>query len=446
MYKKSIQNFNISQAEACQLLQTNKDKTILALGWFAPETAEQALAQIPASKDITRLVELGKLLRLPSENYKRTLVDIAFSSPDTTTFSRALSRSLFYHNYEAVSNILLQKAKDAKDESTLVRYLKNLVEIENPKARTLATDLFANLNLNPHLRAYLARKLIAEKHWDLQLGPLLKERLKEGKQEEVDNILVSMIKDLGLTPDKPTYEALEKPGLLLGKTLEERVAELQSLRQEFSELPLEKLKTRLKDGCLRQLFYLVKGGEYSYTLINDYSYDKFSLVVKKILEQEVDEEKLKEFSRSLAAAGISKDKQESILTAFKEGRFPLKDPRRRSFSFESNVDLGSKYELALNRLQEIWGQELKTLAIISEITEKEKMPLGMNDALIHTQGKEIIQENVKKILAFLQQGQKQDLQTLTNLAEKVKRELLFSARQKKDKELVAELQRLNSIC
>jgi len=440
LYKKYTQNLNISSADALRLLQTNKDKTALALGWFAPEIVEETLAQIPNNQDIARIVALGKLLKLPEENYERALADIAFSSPDTPNFRRALSRSLFYHSYEAVSNILLQKTKDAQDEKTLVRYLKTLIEIENPKGRTLATDLFANRHLNLHLRIYLAKKLIAERHWDQELGPLLERRLKEGRGQETDDVLVAMIKDLGLTPDKPTYEALEKPGLLTGKTLAERVQEVKSLRQEFSELQLQELKTRLKDDRLRQIFYLVKSGEYRYTLINDYSYDKFSLVVKKILEQKIDEEKLEKFRKSLARAGIPEEKQTDILTAFQEGRFPLRDPAQRSFSFESNVELGSEYELALGRLQEIWGQELKVLAITSEAKE---MPLGIDDAILKTQGKEVTHPKTKKILEFLEQGEKQDYQTLRKLAEGVKKELLFSARQRKDKTRMEEIERLN---
>jgi len=148
-------------------------------------------------------------------------------------------------------------------------------------------------------------------------------------------VLTALIRDLGLTPDKTVYEALETPGLLSGGTLPERVAELRSLRREFSELPLSDLKDKLRDKRLRRLFYLVKGGEYRYTLINDYSYDKFSLLVDKILSQETDREKLEEFRRSLEAAGLPPDRQTAVLNSLENGRWPLPDPNRRQFSFEA---------------------------------------------------------------------------------------------------------------
>ncbi|MGB9707697.1 MAG: hypothetical protein ACPL1D_03015, partial [Microgenomates group bacterium] len=250
-----------------------------------------------------------------------------------------------------------------------------------------------------------------------------------------------MIKELGLTPDASTFEALAKKGLLKGETLNERVQEIKSLRQEFSELQLNELKKRLTDDRLRQIFYLVKGGEYRYTLINDYSYDKFSLVVKKILEQEVDNEKIIEFRQALPAKLDTKT-QNFIISSFLEGRFPLKDPTKRSFSFNAAVELGSEYELALARLQEIWSRELYALAITAQESEKD-LPLGIDDAVSKAEGKEITNPKIKRILSLLKQGEKQDNQSLKNLAENVKKELIFAARQKKDKERIMELERLN---
>jgi HEAT repeat protein len=446
-YFQNKKPISLSKEEISALLQMKRDDVAFVLGYLNPEKTKEIIEQMPANESatISRMAELGKLLRLPKENYERALADIAFSQPDTPDFHRALSRALTYHNYGEVSNILLQKVQTSPDEKTLVRYLKTLIEVENPKGRTIATNLFANRDLPKPLRRYLAQKLIAEKHWDPELAPLLKDRLEYNQEQEVDDILTAMIKDLGLTPDKPAYEALEKPGLLLGKTLKERVAELKARRQEFAQLSLPELKNQLRDDRLRRLLYLVKGGEYRYTLINDYSYDKFSLVVKKILEQEVNHQKIDEFRESLKAAGLSEKEQKYILASFQEGRFPLPHPEERSFAFEAGVDLGSEYELAFNRLQEIWNQELKALAIAHEEADKKggRLPPGIDVALAAAEGKEVQNPKMQRILAFLKYGEKQDYASLKNLAESVKKELIFSARQRKDKEKIAELERLN---
>jgi HEAT repeat protein len=447
-YFQNKKPISLSKNEIKALLQMKLDGLALALGYLEPEKTKEIVDQMPVNEyaTISRMVGLGKLLRLPKENYERALADIAFSDPDTPDFCRALSRALRYHDYDVVSNILLNKIQTSPDEKTLVRYLKTLIEIGNPKGKTIATNLFANRDLPKHLRRYLAKKLIAEKHWDPELEPLLKDRLNNNQEQEVDDILTAMIKDLGLTPDKPAYEALEKPDLLLGKTLEERVAELKAKRQEFSQLSLPELKNQLRDVRLRRLFYLVKGGEYRYTLINDYSYDKFSLVVEKILEQEVDPTKVDEFRQSLKAAGLSEEEQESILASLQEGRFPLPHPQKRSFAFEAGVELGGEYELALKRLQEIWSQELKALVITYEEAKKKggQLPPGIDAALTAAEGKEVQNDKMRQILAFLEHDKKQDYASLQKIAEKVKKDLIHSARQLKDQERIAQLERLDT--
>jgi hypothetical protein len=450
IFKSNINRLKVSPEEGVSLLSSGKDTVALAVGWFLkPEDLQKTLGEV-GNENIRRTALLGGIFSKEPAAYQRELADIAFSSPAAPSFERNLARCLVYFDYEQVSSIMLQKVKDAKDEKVLARYLKTLIEIENPKGRTIATDLFTNRDMQPRLREYVARKLIDEKHWDPALGSILQERTKEGKKQEVDDTLVAMIKDLGLTPDKSGYEALEKPGLLEGASLQERVQELKSLRQEFSQLPLEQLKERLKDDRIRQIFYLVKGGEYRYTLINDYSYQKFSLVVGKILEQEVDEGKMKEFEKSLESANISAEQRTTIIQSLKEGRFPFANPEQRSFSFETSVELGSEYEIAFQRLQEVWGRELKVLAVVND--QAGELPLGIDDALANFEGKDAEKPKTKKVLELLKTGEKQDYQSVKKIAELCKKELISSLKQRgkqvEDKKNIndrmAELERLNT--
>lgn len=450
LFKTNAAKLEISPDEAAKLLESGNDKTRLAVGWFLkPDDLQKTLESV-SDENIRRNALLGGMFNKSPEMYQRELVDIAFSSPDDPKFGRTLARCLVYFDYEQVSNIMLQKVKDAPDEKMLTRYLKTLIEIENPKGRTIATDLFTNREVNSHLRGYLAKKLITEKHWDPALGPVLQKSVQEGKSEEVDNTLVAMIKELGLTPDKPGYEALEKPGLLQGATLPERVQELKTLRQEFAQLSLDQLKERLKDERIRQVFYLVKGGEYRYTLINNYSYEKFSLVVGKVLKQNIDEGKMGEFEKSLEAAGVSAEQRQFILQSFREGRFPLENPEQRSIPFETSVELGSEYEIAFQRLQEIWGRELKALAVTSE--QSGELPIGMDAALTTLEGVEVGKPKVQKVIEFLKQGEKQDYQSVRKIAEACKKDLIASARQKAKqapdkqgaKDRITELERLNT--
>ncbi len=449
LFQKNFPKLGLSLEDGIAIMKTGSDQAAFAAGWaLPPEVATVALDSIK-DPNVIRNIKLGSIFNKQPEEYQRELADIAFSMPSDRQFERTLSRSLAHFDYDQVSSILLQKVNDCSSEQLAIRYLKTLVEIENPKGRTLATDLFANQKVQPHLRRYLAAKLIAEKHWDEELATILKKAETEGKTAEADAILVAMIKDLGLTPDKPAYEALEKPGILTGATLPERVNELKSLREEFARLSLSGLKERLKDDKVRQVFYLVKGGEYRYTLINNYSYGKFSMVVDKMLAQKVDETKMQEFDAAMAAGGVAESDRARIQADMREGRFPLPDQEKRSFAFDAAIDLGSDYEMGMARLQEVWGRELQMLAAVAE--SKEVLPLGIEDALTRFEGKDVSNPKTQRILEFLKHGQKQDYQSIKKVAEACKKELLTSLKQKlkavEDKESVRqrmqEVERLN---
>ncbi len=417
-----------SGEEAAKLVALGKDRTAMVVGWATPTTELPEVLKAAPSDGIRRSAVLGSLFNKRPADYQRELVDLAFASSDDPNFERTLSRCLSHFDYEQASNILLQKLKDSTDEKLCLRYLKTLIDIENPKGRTMATDLFANRDVPRRRRRYLAEKLIASHHWDPELGKILPERIKEHGEEAVDDILVAMISDLGLVPDVPAYTALEKPGILEGATLSDRVHELQSLRDEFSRLPLKELKERLKDDRIRRVFYLVKGGEYRYTLINRYSYEQFSLVVDKMQREEVDEEKMAEFSQAMEKGNVALDRRAEISNTLREGRMPLKDKDRRSFAFDAAIDLGSEFELANQRLQEIWGRELKALGWSSEL--EGELPLGIDDAIAKSEGKDVQKEKTQRILQFLKMGEKQDIRTLRKLADACKKDLVSSYKQK----------------
>lgn len=428
IFQKNFPKIKLTESEAQKLLETGRDQTALAVGWaLAPAELQRILPHV-TSQTMARSAKLGGIFNKTATQYERELSDIAFSTPNDPSFNRSLSRCLVYFDYDQVSNILLQKVKDAADENMAARYLKTLVEMENPKGRTMATDLFANREIDPHLRRYLAKKLLAEKHWDPELTPLLQKSIAEGNEAAVDDTLVAMIKDLGLVPDRASYEVLEKPGILTGATLKERVNELKSLREEFSKLTLTELKEKLKDERIRKIFYLVKGGEYRYTLINNYSYEKFSLVVSKMLEQVTDDASLTKFDTAMEKGGIQPDARAFVLKAMNEGRFPFQNADDRSFSFDASIELGSEYEIASERLQEIWGQELYVLAAAQE--DDAETPIGIEAALATLEGKDVKGAKTLRILEGLKQGVKQDFQSMKKLADACKKEMTSMLRSK----------------
>ena len=426
---------NLNEEEIQKLLAKGGNDTAYAVGYFYGDKAP-ARENIP--EHTKKGLEFGMLERErqlsgADEEYKKRLFETA-KEARAQGLTRTLAKGLEFQDYETVSNFLLGELKQAKDESTSIRYLKTVIEIENPKARTMAANLFANRELPRRYRRYLAEKLINEGHWDKNLGPYLKDK----DENEADEILTSLISKLGLNPDLAAYQALEAPGLLAGETISERIEELKEHKSKFEEYDLAGLRNALKDDDARKIFYLIKGGEYRYTLINDYSFDKFSLVFKKVLEQEIDDERLKEFKKSLLKAGRSEDEAKKIIGEFLEGRTPIMDQEKRNISFFADVELGGEYEENLVRLQSVLGQELESLIYAGF---QEEIPSNMEEA------KNIQKTESKKggqIKEFLEAGKKHDFDTVKKIAEKCKKELIFRARQKGgDKEAVEELERLN---
>jgi len=420
-----------------ELVVSGNAQVTLSAGVLYPELLEDTIFLKTLPPAIRASLGLGKALLKKSssdiqtrQSYSQELSTLAFSG-DGRLFERAVARGLVLHSYEDASSILLQRLKDNKDPRESIRLLKTLIEIDNPKGRAMATQFFTHKELPESLRMYLLKKLLACGYWDANLIPKLEENEKEGKREQTDAILCALITRLGLTPDLAVFNALESPGILKGETLQDRVSELLSLRTQFSELPLQELREMLKDEDKRKIFYMVKGGEYKYTLINDYSFEKFSLVLSKINEESLDERAPDRFQKSLARAKKTAKEQKHIIEAFLAGRVPLVDPNQRVFSFDSRVDLGSEYELAMNRLQEIWNNELRALILAGN---RESIPAGLGDALRDTEEREPTTKKQKISLGFLEVGGKKDYQALCELAQKVKKELESRAQKFPDKQ------------
>ncbi len=418
------------------LLKRGRDDVAHAIGFIAPELMNTAGQDTPPH--MRHALELGK-----AEWEKNTQAIIETGNkidPDSSDAEkRSLSRSLRFHDYGSVSNELLRKIDQEKDFSSTIRYLKTLIEIENPKGRTFATKLYANPNLPAREKEYLARKLLNEEHWDKELGVLIEKRLGNTPKEEIDAVLTKIINDLNLTPDATVYGLLEKQGLLREATLDGRVAEIAQRKEEFRKFNRDELLNLFKnDQDSLELYYIFFGGEHSYSLINNYTFDKFKSVINEITSLEVDDTKMEEFKNAMKVAGKNEEEISMITKDLLAGRFPLVGDSR-TFSFESAVEMGSEYAKALNRLQEAWGEELKKILILvadgknpENVAEVEAMYSNeMLNGLSQKQDKQ--SRKVAEIITSFGIGEKQDRKSILAYSERMKKELLQRARQRKDK-------------
>ena len=432
----------IPRDDLVSILRAGRDKSAHAIGYFRSDIREDIPEDIP--KHILDSFRLGVSER--KDNTKEVFeVSSGISNNSSYIEKRALSRSLLNLDYSLVSDQLIQKVNAEKDLKSGLRYLKTLIEIENPKGRTIATRLYIHPKISDGHKEYLLRKLISSGHWGESLGEYLKESLKEGKsKEEIDNIVTAIIKDLNLIPDETVYRALEEPGLLEGKTLEERVLEIKEKKDKFDGLNRDELLLLFReDEDAMKIYYLLNGGEYRYSLINDYTYDKFKLIIRKINEVDLDERKINRFKHILEESLGDEEEAEYILKNLREGRFPYME-EGRTFSINTMVEEGGEYSKALHRLQETWNLELKRALLASLIGERPSNARELQN--LELKEEEILQGKsgkVKRIRRYIDNfniGEKQSEEKVLFSIELMRKELIQRARQMKDKEERDKLQ------
>ena len=450
---------NLNEETLSSVISQGRDDLAYALGYFRTLEAEKLSASSP--NHVKNSLILGKAER---ERESGIIFEVSSSvnreSDDVE--KRALSRSLGHLDYEIISDQLMAKIKAEKDPSNQIRYLKTLIEVENPKGRNLATKLYINPEVPPRLKEYLLRKLISEGYWDKELGSFLDMKLKGGtSKEEIDAILTEIIGTLNLIPDRMTYEVLEPKSpektsddiistmyferLLNGNTLEEKIEEIKSYKERFKDLNRDALLELFKnDKKSANLFYLVNGGEYSYSLINDYSFNKFSLIIDKINNLEIDKKRMTSFRTALNSTGLPKKEVGYILEELKAGRFPYME-EGRTITFSSSVEEGSEYSKYLARLQEVWSGELLKLITVS-LTENKPSNMAELDSTEVVvgllDGENQDSRRAKRFISQFGIGEKQTRQSMLGNASIMRKELLQRAKQQNDKELREKLSTL----
>ena len=429
-----------------ELLHDRNPDLSQAIGYVCPDALEKTnlIGNLPPATVISlRLGAAKRFEQVPEGKIHAQRAAEGVDPESAMGEKRALARGLAENEFGVASNIIFAKLQEEKDPSSVIRYLKTLIEIENPKGRTLATRLFANTELAPRLREYLARKLIDEGHWDQKLAPYLSEKILQGESKaSIDTILSALITRLGLNPDLTAYQVLEKPGLLQGTTLEDRIAEMQVMKEKFARMGREELLESFKQNIdSAKMYYLFYGGAYSYTLINDYSFDKFNKVLDEIQTLEVDEPTLQKFKESLLKAGNTAEESDSILESMRSGKFPHIASEDRVVSFRTDVEYGSNRELQLERLQSVWQRELLSLCLARSLKET---PANVTESLELLEQNQTVQLDpaMERISKNLKMREKHDEKTIKALADACRRDLVQSARQRKD---TVEIERLGTL-
>ncbi len=143
---------------------------------------------------------------------------------------------------------VLEDEIKAGNDNNVARIIKGLIEMNDKKGKELATKLFMNEDLDPHLRIYVARKLCDSGHWDRQIISYFRNYEKGGKREKpvVDikiDSLSAIINQMHTTPNIEIYKILEKTRLALDR---EKTNKLAQFGNTIFQIPDTDLKEKLE--------------------------------------------------------------------------------------------------------------------------------------------------------------------------------------------------------
>lgn len=311
-------------------------------------------------------------------------------------------------DYQLASNNLLGILADiestsnkGKQRAYTTRILKGLVTINNPKGKSLATQLYAKLTNYPHIQNYLSKILFESEHWDLDLEVYLKNkktRREIGEEkiihEDPKKILTLMINELGITPTLSAYKLLEGSNLIKGTTTEDRVQFAKNTLKDLGDLSRDEVLERFRTNPeLAKLYYLFRIGQNTYSVTNKYTTEMFIRYIAALREIPLEKQTLSIFKEVLEHSGLTQDESSLLIKDLQEGKPPIVGDNR-TITFSSEVEYGSSYEKALRRLQDVWLRELKSLLIARAAA---KTPRSITESLSLLDNEILVSENHVKV-------------------------------------------------
>ena len=351
------------------LQKSNNNAAIESLGYYN-RVPQESLVDIPTANTISYLVansvvkesaeskaELNKARRLVFEDDSKQLRKVrSFVEGVIDTY-----------DYDTASNELLgvldqiMKKGTGENDAEIMRLLKGLIGINNPRGVAIATTFFAKEGMPIRYKEYLAQRLLKSGGWDRNLGQYLLTKENPTLSASQAAILDVLIRDFGLTPDLTSYKLFEGNGKLSADTLEGKVAELNGKIKNLEGKSRDELIDIFKnDPASLEIYYIKNIGQYRYNIVSGYSLETFKKLINRVGELQVHEPTLDRFRETLIKSGISENEVDELIQDAKLGK-PLITDENRTFLFSTGVERGSSYELAVANLQNVWLEELKSL-------------------------------------------------------------------------------------
>jgi len=232
------------------------------------------------------------------------------------------------------------KKDDREISGNLPRVIKIFLDnFDDFRANDITLRLAADEEINPHLSAYLFRKLIEKKYIGEDVGKWL-----EGEKDKkfALNVLKKSVSQLGIMPsaDILQFIAFDKNWKKKEKilNLDERIEEIQKSQKEFDEInDFNKLAKMLEENENKaMLYYMIYRGQDRFDLINNYSFDKFKEMIGLINRFEINERPLGMFKEALLKSGLKDERAEEIISELVKGNYPLENKNNvyQEVSFE----------------------------------------------------------------------------------------------------------------
>lgn len=236
---------SLSKEEIARLVKINNPLLHRALGCFGV-VSEELWQKLPPQARIAVLAGMNEREKKGSQILPNS-VEI-YSATKSTVTARALVESSDHKTTETLRQLLEDELKNGKDCQVIGRFLKGLIDADDPKGIEIATQLFMDETMPIHFRLYLARKLCDSGHWDRQIINYFQNYVKQGKRDafmmevKLDS-LSAIVNQMHTTPSLALYKIFEQTRLSKDKKY---LVEIAALGNIIFALPETCLKDKLE--------------------------------------------------------------------------------------------------------------------------------------------------------------------------------------------------------
>lgn len=309
-----------------------RERAIMLADWYAaPRFEEKNLGSAVehAAAKLIKAIEAGNLEVL------RFSLDTLLSARTSLAASK-LTQILLNH-LEAGGNI-----------GTTYRIAKALSEMESFKANTVLSEIMSAPNTPDVLSRYIIRLLVENGHLDADLRGYFEEKRISDQAENGERLKDAvgrfrlLMQKYGINPDSSIMRYTE------GRTEEEISSSLENMTEQVKNFENEGKyqelgKQLMEDINMRLLYFLRKGGQTRFSLINDYNFAKFTNVLQIGNELERHDSPFEAFEQTLRRRH-DPEKTGQIIQNLNTGKFPLASAVEKTV-FDCVVDVNSESQI-----------------------------------------------------------------------------------------------------